>query len=128
MSSPPPSGDGGSSPNSKKRTRSEEEEEEERSTTPSSPVTHPKNDVHGPPGEPGEPSNNDGRQPSNEPDLLSPLSPFDWASFQQRCSTELSSVSAEESALLEEYRGWEWFHELWTTARSASESVRLSRE
>jgi hypothetical protein len=122
MSSPPPSGDGDSSPNSKKRARSEEEED--RSTTPPGPVTHPKNDV----GQPGEPSNNDGRQPSNEPDLLSPLSPFDWTSFQQRCSTELFSLSAEESALLEEYSGWEWLHELWTTARSASESVRLSRE
>jgi cobalamin biosynthesis protein CobT len=127
MSSPSSGGGGGggggsssSSPNPKKRTREAEEEEEEQQEAAPSPV----------PNKPPSTTTNTTTTSSaeEEVDLLTPLPTFDWRGFQQHCDSDISSISAEESALLDEYRGWEWLHELWTSARSESECVRLSRE
>ncbi|KAI5844221.1 hypothetical protein BZA05DRAFT_409444 [Tricharina praecox] len=61
-------------------------------------------------------------------DLLAPQADYDWSGFLGSSAHELSAVESDEKALLEEYRSWEWLHELYTIRRAQSESVRFSRE
>ncbi|TGZ81893.1 hypothetical protein EX30DRAFT_340318 [Ascodesmis nigricans] len=61
-------------------------------------------------------------------DLLGPVAGFDWDEFQSQCRDGIAGMNEEEEALVREYMQWQWLHEIWTQARSASDTVRLNQE